>query len=350
MNENRMPEPIMLDDVKPSPEQFREAFEIALRIWELQPWNQPMGENQLLAVEHADGRRYVLSVLGEYGEHRALTIYRDVASYVRIAAIPPGDEIRVQDAFFSIHQKQFAFLKANELLKGERAALKASGVKFPRGVNPSIESYVPGYAPEVMGAGELAEAIGAAKVFLDFMSRHSAEDINIYRHSGDLVSTWRESPDGKWTLGEDEFSPLFPVAVNLSQPLLDKVAALPVNEELNLEIGAIPVPTGRSKSGRGHMGRFMVAVDSVTQFSMGVDLLDPPEGREFDWTPAVEFALKAMVNFGYRPGRLGVLGESLKGVLSSLCSTALKGTTFLPYCECDAVREVYEFTAQRMGY
>ena len=119
---------------------------------------------------------------------------------------------------------------------------------------------MPGYATEVMGADELAEAIDAAKVFLDFMSIHSAEDINIYRHNGDLVSTWRESPDGKWTLGEDEFSPLFPVAVNLSQPLLDKVAALPVNEKLNLEIGAIAVPTGKSKSGRGHMGRFMVAV------------------------------------------------------------------------------------------
>lgn len=350
MNENRIPKPIILDDEKPSPEQLREAFEIALQIWKLQPWDQPMGENQLLAVEHADGRRYVLSVLGEYGEHRALTIYRDVASYARIAAIPPGDQIRVQDAFFSIPQRQFAFLRANELLKGERAALKTSGVKFPRGVNPSIESYVPGYAPEVMGAGELAEAINAAKVFLDFMSRHSAEDVNIYRGRGDLVSTWRESPDGKWVLGEDEFSPLFPVAVNLSQPLLDKVAALPVKENFNLEIGAIPVPTGKSKSGRGHMGRFMVAVEGATQFSMGVDLLDPPEGREFDWTPAVEFALKVMVKFGYRPGHLGVLGESLKGVLSGLCSTVLKGTTFLPYCECDAVREVYEFTAQRMGY
>jgi len=348
MKENRIPEPIMLDDEKPSQELLREAFEIALRIWELQPWDQPMGENQLLAVEHADGRRYVLSVLGEYGEHRALTIYRDVASYARIAAIPPGDEIRVQDAFFSIPQRQFAFLKANELLKGERVALKASGVKFPRGVYPSLESFVPGYATEVMGAGELAEAIDAAKVFLDFMSHYSAADINIYRHNGDLVSTWRESPDGKWTLGEDEFSPLFPVAVKLSQPLLEKVAALPVNENLNLEIGAIAVPTGKSKSGRGYIGRFMVAVDGATQFAMGVDILDPPEGREFDWTPAAEFALKVMVKSGYRPGRLGVLGESLKGVLSGLCSTVLKGTTLLPHCECDAVREVYEVAAEQM--
>ena len=50
-----------IDETKPSEQQLREAYELALRIWELQPWGMPMGENQLLAVEHADGRRYVLS-------------------------------------------------------------------------------------------------------------------------------------------------------------------------------------------------------------------------------------------------------------------------------------------------
>jgi hypothetical protein len=82
---------------------------------------------------------------------------------------------------------------------------------------------------------------------------------------------------------------------------------------------------------------------------MGVNILTPPEGREFDWTPAVEFALDVIVKFGYKPGRLAVLGASLEGVLSGLCRTELKGTEFLPHSECEAVRDVYEFTAQRMG-
>ena len=72
MNENMIPEPIVLDDKKPSPEQLREAYELALRLWALAPWDMPMGENQLLAVEHADGRKYALFVMGEYGEHRAV--------------------------------------------------------------------------------------------------------------------------------------------------------------------------------------------------------------------------------------------------------------------------------------
>lgn len=350
MNDSQIPKPVLLDDVKPTKAQLREAYELALRLWELAPWDMPMGENQLLVVERADGRKFVLSVMGEYGEHRAVSIYPSVSSYCRIAGVPQYDQVRLQDAFFSIRQLQFAFLKATHLLKAERVAIKEAGVKFPRGVNPSLASYVPGYASEMMGANELAEAMDAIKVLLDFFKTHSAEDINIFNGHGDLISVWRESSDGTWTLGEDEFSPLHPVAVNLSQTLLEKVSVLPVDKKFYLEIGAIPVPCGKSDSGRDLMGRFMIAVEGDTQFTMGVNLLTPPEGREFDWTPAVEFALDVIVKFGYKPGRLAVLGASLEGVLSGLCRTELKGTEFLPHSECEAVRDVYEFTAQRMGH
>lgn len=350
MNDDMIPEPVALDEKKPSPEQLREAYELAQRLWELAPWDMPMGENQLLAVERADGRKCALSVMGEYGEHRAVAVYPRVSSYCHIAGVPQHDELRLRDAFFAIRQTQVAFLRAADLQKGEREAIKASGVKFPRGVNPSLVSYVPGYAPAMMGASELAETMDAIKVFLEFFREHSAGEIRLFDKQGDLVSTWRESPDGKWTLGEDEFSTMHPVAVSLSQKLLDEVAKLPVNERFNLEIGAIPVPCGMSDSGRGFIGRFMLAVEGATHFSMGVELLTPPDGREFDWTPAVEFALGVIVKFGYRPKRLAVLGEPLKCVLSNLCRTVLKGTTFLQNSECDAVREVYEFTAQRMGF
>ena len=349
MADNHIPQPIMLDDTKPTQQQLREACEIALRIWQLQPWDMPMGENQLLVVVYANGRRCVLSVLGEYGEHRALTVYPDVASYARIAAIPPGDSIRVQDAFYSIHQRQIAFLKASGQTKSERAAFKASGVKFPRGVNPSLMSYIPGYAPEMMGAKELEATIEDANTFLNFMESHSAEDIAIYRGKGSLVSAWREAADGTWSLEQDEFSPLFPVAVNLSTELLEKVAALPVNDEFDLEIGAIPVPCDRTPSGRGIMARLMLAVEGATQFAMGTELISPPSGREFDWTGPAEFVLQTILKFGHKPASIAVLGESLKGVIAGLCAAELKGVEFLPQSECDAVRETFEFMASRMG-
>ena len=350
MNDNRIPKPISLDETKPTVEQLCEAYETALRLWQLQPWDLPMGENQLLAVEYANGRRCVISVLGEYGDHHALTIYPDVASYARIAAIPPGDELRLKDAFFSICQRQIAFLKAAQMPRGCREAFKASGVKFPRGVKPSFETYLSGYEPVMMGARELTDTVEDAKTFLEFMESHSVEHIAIYDGPGSLVSTWREFPDGKWAFGEDEFSPLFPVAVNMSPELLKKASALPVNDKFNLEIGALPIPCGRNDAGRGIMARLVLAVEGETHFTMGTTIVSPPKGRELDWSPAVDFVLKTMVQFGYRPRQLAVLGESLKGVMSGLCKTALKGTEFLPHSECDAVREVFCLMSERMGF
>lgn len=350
MAESQILEPVTLDDSKPSQEQLREAYELAFRLWELQPWDMPIGENQLLAVERADGRKYVLSVLGEHGEHRALLVYPNVASYYRVMDISIEDELLMRDAFFSIRQMQFSFLKASQLLKNERAAIKASGVKFPRGVNPSFQSFVPGYDGAAMGAHELAEAVDALKVFLDFMTRYSAEDIAICYEPGDPVSTWREAPDGSWTLREEEFPGFLPMIVNLPEALLDKVAALPLKQDFHLEIGAIPIPCGMTESGRRKMPRYVIVANATKQVAMAVNIIEPPEGREFDWTPVAEFALNAMVQSGYRPGRLGVLGESLRDVMGGLCQTVLKGTKFLPYSKCDTIRDLFEFTVQRMGF
>ncbi|MBR4171850.1 MAG: hypothetical protein IKR48_09375 [Kiritimatiellae bacterium] len=350
MSDGQSPKPVVIDNVKPSPEQLRKAYELALKLWELAPWDMPMGENQLLVIKRANGRKSVLSVMGEYGEHRAVAIYPRVSSYCLISAIDPYDNLSLQDAFFSIRQTQVAFVKAANLLNGERAAIKASGVKFPRGVNPSLLSYIPGYDSERMGANELAEAMDAIQVFLDFFKTHSAEDINLIDQEGDLVSVWYEAPDGTWTFGEEEFSPNPDTIINVSADLLDKVAKLPVNKKFRLEIGALPIPCGKSDSGHHLMGRLMIAVDGETQYALGTDILVPPEGREFDWARAVEFVLKVIVNCGCKPGTLGVLGRLLEGTLYGLCSMELNGTMLIPDSECDAVRDVYEFSMRRLGF
>ena len=87
----------------------------------------------------------------------AIALYPDMGTYSRIRSIREDDDADAMDAFMSTHQLQLVFCRAAELMKGERAAIKASGVKFPRGVNPSFVSYVAGFAPDAMGAGEMRE-------------------------------------------------------------------------------------------------------------------------------------------------------------------------------------------------
>ena len=44
MNENTMPKLVALDEVRSSLEQLREAYELARQLWDLAPWDMPMGE------------------------------------------------------------------------------------------------------------------------------------------------------------------------------------------------------------------------------------------------------------------------------------------------------------------
>ena len=340
--------PQKLDVARPSARQLHEAFVLAARLWDAAPW-KGIVENQLLVMERADGRRKTVSVMGEAGTHRAIAIYQDPASYWRINGAPSGDRISIQDVFFSTFQLQFAFLKASELSPLEKAALKASGIKFPRGVNPALTSYVPGYAPEMMGAHELADAMEFLTLFMDFLEKHSPDEIRTAETQNDLISVWREAADGSWTLAEDEFSPLFPVFANLDVKKVDAVAKLPVNDNFMLEVGAIPVPVGSSKSGMRLMSRLLLVVDSGSEFLMGTDIIAPPEGMEFDWSPVVDRTLDIILKYKSRPVCMSVLGASLEGVFAGLCSSEFKGTRFIHHADCKAVRSVFKLIRSRIG-
>ena len=163
------------------------------------------------------------------------------------------------------------------------------------------------------------------------------------------VTTWREDASGGWTKGEDDFSPLLPVAVSLDESLVDEVAALPVSENtMCMEVGAFSVPVGQTPGGRRKMSRCVLIVEGATQFTMGVNIFETPDDRETDWTPVVEFALKTMVQFGKRPTHLAAFGSSLRGILQGLTKTRFKGTEFMPYNPCDAAHEAFQFVSDRM--
>ena len=140
---------------KPDAEQpdvalLREAYELASEVYDMEPWIDFI-EEQVLAIEFADGARRFLSVMGRQGQHLAVALYPDMGTYWRIRSIREDDDADAFDAFMCTHQLQLVFCRASEQMKGERASIKASGVKFPRGVNPSFVSYVPGFAPDAMG-------------------------------------------------------------------------------------------------------------------------------------------------------------------------------------------------------
>lgn len=337
-----------LDETIPSREILQRAYELAKDVWELAPW-ESMDERQVLAIRFADGQEGVISVMGTQGCHRAIALYPSFASYVRIRSVDENDEQSALDAFFSTRQMQLTFTSAADLKDGEMRDIRASGIKFKRAMNPSFVSYVPGYIDDRMGGEELARYLRFAKAFLAFHEAHGLDAIAVNDAPNKLVTTWSEDASGKWSKGEDDFSPLLPVRVNLDLDLVERVAALPVcDKDMFLEVAAFPIPMGRSPKGRGKMSRCVLAVEGATQFAMGVDLVETPDGRELDWTPIVEFALKIMLKFGTRPTHLAAFGCGLHGVLKALTDQKFKGTEFMPHNPCDSAHDVFEMLRERM--
>ena len=88
-----------------------------------------------------------------------------------------------------------------------------------------------------MGAGEIRETLRFVRAFCAFRKDHMANEVRPLAHSADLITTWTEDGDGCWTKGEDEFSPMLPVAVTLDENLVRKVAALKVQKHVFLGKG-----------------------------------------------------------------------------------------------------------------
>ena len=335
------------DTERPSPEQWKRAHELALEVWEMEPWIDFI-EEQVLAIEFADGARRFLSVMGVRGEHRAIALYPDAATYWRMRGPDPENETDIMDAFMSTNQLQLCFGKASNLMRGERAAIKASGVKFPRGVNPSFVSYVAGFAPDAMGANELSETMRFVRAFFGFRKDHMACEVRELLRPNSLITTWTEDADGNWTKSENDFSPMLPVVASPDGRLIDNVAKLAASENLFLEIGVFPVPVGKTPDGRGKMSKLVLLVDGATKFIMGTNIFETPDNRETDWTPIVDFVLETLVRLGMRPSHIASTNAQVKAIMKGLCATDFKGTEVLPHSWCDSASEVFDDISDRI--
>ena len=345
----KIPRVVSPDLETPSDELRKEAYELALSVWEMEPWIDFI-EEQVLSIRFADGAERFLSVMGRNGEHRAIALFPNAATYWRIRGVEDGNETDIMDAFMSTAQLQLFFCKSPELMRGERAAIKASGVKFPRWVNPSFVSYIPGFAPDAMGAGEILETLRFLKAFYGFRKDHMACEVRPLSRPFDLITTWTEDSGGNWTKGEDEFSPMLPVAATLDPDLINRVAALKVKKHLFLEIGVFPVPVGRTPSGRGKMSKLVMLVDKATTYVLGTEIVETPNDRETDWTPIVESVLRNVSKLGFRPEKFATTSRQMEAVLKSLCQTDFNGSKVFEHSSCVCVKTIFtDFSSRLFG-
>jgi len=335
-----------LDLTPRSAELLARAYDLAGRVYARAPWTE-LEERQLLSVELKDGRRRILSVMGEQGTHLAIALYPSKAEFEQMCSIDDGDLADLQDAFFGLNQLQLAFGPASELQEGEMKDVRASGVKFKRGVNPTFVTYVAGFAPARMGGEEMSETVDVLEAFLAYLDRFGTASLPVITHTSQLLPTWTEDASGAWTKGENDYSGCLPVAVKMNDALVAQVSELPVDEDRSLEVGAFVMPIGRGVDRRGKMSRVLLIVDERSGAPLGTQIFSAPDDAEFDWSEAVDFILNTFVQMNSRPKFLAVFGRSLHAVFKNLTRNSFPGTEFLEDSFCDSAHEAFDFISQR---
>lgn len=329
---------LQLDETTPTQEQVAKIFDLAKRVLDISPW-EFMIEWQILAVQHAaDDTSYVF-VTGEMGDYLSVQIYSsfdDVDAMLRIAE---GNHQDMFDIMFGMPQLKLVFAKANELLPGDRERIKASGITFKRGKNPSFQSLMPGYDNCFPGGREIERMTVCLEQLLFMLEGgHAIPAINCPM---DPICT-RVYREGGWEQ-EMKTHPLLHQEPDLSvsEELLDQVLCLPM-QDMTMACGCFVVPTSfREKGSRPAIAWAFMLMDVEAQVILGMDLLVPEPGRLWNIRIALDAILKKFIAFGFCPSQLRFNGILLREVGEQFCDmigVAYDGRRFGPLLK--AVNEI----------
>ena len=346
----KAPEDIALDDTPVDPDLRKTAYALARRIWDLAPWDS-LQERDAIAIRLADGRERILSVLGACGEYFALSFYPDFATFNVFQQIAPENMPFGVEHFFAFWQWQLAFLKTSELLPGEAAAVKESGIAFARGHLPSFESFTPGFVPHTAGGRELADLVelltAAATLFSD---RAAMGRIRTLDSSYDPVNVWSRNDRGAWKLSSEPRDSTLRFPLDLPAPLLAELRALPVRDSV-ISFGEILMPVGRLGE-RRRMARCILAVEERTEFALPPQYDHPDEEAPRPAQPAdlLVALAKSVVHshLGFFPKRLASPSAFLEFFLRRLADLRGGGVRFDPAEPCHALLEVHRFMSDSL--
>jgi hypothetical protein len=129
----------------PSIETLKELFGHATRFFERQPW-QKLTDSQLVCVEAEDFERCYCSAMGVMGEVIGLQAFVGDQGYQFFQRIYSGELRTVGDFYANQRSIYVHFVKAAELTKPDKDAMRALGLEFQKGsLTPIFRSIRPGY-------------------------------------------------------------------------------------------------------------------------------------------------------------------------------------------------------------
>lgn len=265
-----------MDHASPSSEQWKEAYDLVLRVKELAPWGW-MRENDIFGVRDPETENLCfVSTMGTLGEHFAVSVYPDVEALYELqdfAENGPNPE-----RLLEIPQFQVSFGSRDQLDKEDHKVIKSLGYKF-RGRNawPLFRSYRPGFAPWLIEADELRVLTTALEQLLDVAPRVRDEPALLEPLSEEDYLVRTRSSDGSWSDERIDVPPreLPPLDVSIDPDLVARLKELPRRAfAVEVELALTPSPL-RDEGPRPYFPYMLFVVESKQGIMLGVEVLQP---------------------------------------------------------------------------
>lgn len=265
-------------------------YDLADELYRLAPWRW-MNETQLIGLRlPGTGELCWMSMMGAAGNHIALALYMGDEPVSRFnlmqKAAGVGLDLAETDALrlvLEARQLQVSFYLRHELLKEERAEIKALGRKYRGGNWPCFRGFWAGFAPQRTTEEESVWLACALENLAAVAPRLRDEPFAHLRTGADgtLVLT-RELVNGEW---QDTWTPEDTRIYQWPQPLpeafmIEKVRRNPSAMDIECAFQLVPSPVGAA----GNSPVFpylLICVDKASGFVLGIEMLSV-EGRSID--------------------------------------------------------------------
>jgi hypothetical protein len=305
---------------------WSKLYSLADHINALKPWRF-MYEDEITGVrDPVKGTIGFISVMGNLGEHYALTVYlgeRALGQYLELSENGAG---ATPEMVLEIPQLMLSFEDREFVEKEDLAIMKENGVAVSGKKSlPIFRSYRPGMVPWLLEESEKESMINYLEQFLEIAIRLESRKPGDQQGSDEedvfLIRECKKAGDSiKWhdTWQEISVPADTEIYYAIDSGLMDKARAIPIGKN-NYQMDFFLTPAQvREKNYRPYFSYMLLIVDERSELVISSDLLNPSEGIDQMLVKIPGLILKALSSGKTLPQAVSAGSPRLIDILSPL--------------------------------
>lgn len=332
----------------PAMSQWKQLYDLMSKLRELAPWEY-MYEHNAFAVQFPEnGRMGLVSVMGNLGEHYAISVYMDKKGFEGFDHIQKIGYKLTPEILLQIPQLQ-ASLEDREMITPEdRKILKQLDLKF-RGRNawPLFRSYRPGCFPWYLEQREAHMLIHALEQLLDVAPRFREDPSLLESAEKDQVYLTRVQKDGNW--GDQKRKVSFPIdpplKIQINMDALSQLKGMKAdNSVLEVDVHMMEGAVKDDEYDRPFFPFMLMVVEHTSGMILGADILAPLPSIEEMWSNVPAQIVESLAG-SFKPKEIRVKDSLLFQLLSLVgkeTGIQIKQASRLPKLA-QAMRELEQF-------